>query len=472
MDFKGITWAGNIYQKFEAMCLEVEEVMYQDTVKYMENQVHKVGVSVKKFYSEVMEDLLPPSCVDPMKIASCDLSLNPYAHTAVHKKPIQSILDCHRNLKKKENEDEVISDVTAEKESSLNGYYDVNSLSTQSPGVLVQNKCSESCSAKSKKVGVHRRPVGIKKISQNNHPSKDSRRMNSVSGDRSSRLASCDMRSSSVVASDDMNVMSSSDLDVRRDPGEAEKGNAPMPDTPIESPASDKTLSAESVRQRKDGSECISPASDRNLSAESVRLKKGDSECTSFCCGLPTESIGTSMNDVSFSLSGSSIRSNICNVESEDKEVMTSNEDTSMKGGSSNVSSITCNAESGDKEVIMSNEDTFDMVVIENEEAAEPRLEIFEPVERAKLLEICVLVERDELHCVPQGTGKHKPYKKKIREARSSKLRSRKHNQCVSQHKDLGGKSNAEVAIHVLAMDSEKRKLPAHDSFESDWELL
>lgn len=29
MEFKGIAWAGNIYQKFEAMCLEVEEAMYE-----------------------------------------------------------------------------------------------------------------------------------------------------------------------------------------------------------------------------------------------------------------------------------------------------------------------------------------------------------------------------------------------------------------------------------------------------------
>ena len=29
LSFKGITWAGNVYQKFEAMCLEVEEAMYQ-----------------------------------------------------------------------------------------------------------------------------------------------------------------------------------------------------------------------------------------------------------------------------------------------------------------------------------------------------------------------------------------------------------------------------------------------------------
>lgn len=29
MDFKGVAWAGDIYEKFEAMCLEVEEIMYE-----------------------------------------------------------------------------------------------------------------------------------------------------------------------------------------------------------------------------------------------------------------------------------------------------------------------------------------------------------------------------------------------------------------------------------------------------------
>lgn len=29
MDFKGVTWVGNVYQKFEAMCLEVEEIIVQ-----------------------------------------------------------------------------------------------------------------------------------------------------------------------------------------------------------------------------------------------------------------------------------------------------------------------------------------------------------------------------------------------------------------------------------------------------------
>ncbi|GAB4824899.1 hypothetical protein Ancab_007770 [Ancistrocladus abbreviatus] len=67
MDLKGIAWVGNMYEKFEAMCVEVEETMYQDTVQYVENQVRTVGASVKKFYSDVMQDLLPPLCIDPVK---------------------------------------------------------------------------------------------------------------------------------------------------------------------------------------------------------------------------------------------------------------------------------------------------------------------------------------------------------------------------------------------------------------------
>lgn len=58
---KGISWVGNVYQKFETMCLEVEDVVCQETAKYVETQVKTVGSSVKKFYSEVLQDLLPPS---------------------------------------------------------------------------------------------------------------------------------------------------------------------------------------------------------------------------------------------------------------------------------------------------------------------------------------------------------------------------------------------------------------------------
>ncbi|KAE8667543.1 Adaptin ear-binding coat-associated protein 1 NECAP-1 isoform 1 [Hibiscus syriacus] len=77
MDLKGITWVGHVYQEFESMCLEAEEVMYQDTVKYVEDQVQTVGASVKKFYSDVMQDmvqdLLLPSSLKPKEaVAASD----------------------------------------------------------------------------------------------------------------------------------------------------------------------------------------------------------------------------------------------------------------------------------------------------------------------------------------------------------------------------------------------------------------
>ncbi|XP_011098031.1 uncharacterized protein LOC105176815 isoform X1 [Sesamum indicum] len=458
MDFKGITWAGNMYQKFEAMCLEVEEVMYQDTVKYVENQVQKVSVSVKKFYSEVMEDLLLPSCVDPMKVPSADSFFDPYAHTDINKKQMPSLLDNPRDLKKKENEDEVISHMTAEKGSPLNGHYDVNSFSPRSPGVLVQDKCYEVSSGKTKKIGVYRRPVGIKRIPQNNHPSKGSYQATPLSGARSRKLASCDLRSSSLEASGDRNVLSSSDLDVRHDTGEAVKGNALISDkTP-----SHQILSAESERQKSETSKGISSVSDNIASAESARLKKGDSECTSSCRGSRTESICTSMNENSFSNTGSGI------AKAENKEVMTFNEGISINDGSSDVSRNICHDEASDKEVLVSNEDNFDMEVIKNEEFAQLRLEISEPVQRPNLEDSCVLVEG----YVPQGTGRNS-YKKKIRQALLSKLRStRQHNECAPQHKDLHGNDNVVAAVPVLTIDSEKREFPANHSLESDWELL
>ncbi|XP_010522128.1 PREDICTED: uncharacterized protein LOC104800859 isoform X2 [Tarenaya hassleriana] len=67
MDIRGITWVGNVYQKFEAMCLEVEEIIVQDTVKYVENQVQTVGATVKKFYSDVVQDFCPESSLDSGK---------------------------------------------------------------------------------------------------------------------------------------------------------------------------------------------------------------------------------------------------------------------------------------------------------------------------------------------------------------------------------------------------------------------
>ncbi|KAK1412343.1 hypothetical protein QVD17_33515 [Tagetes erecta] len=91
MDLKGIAWVGHIYQKFEAMCLEVEEAMCQETAKYVDNQVQTVGAGMKRFCSDVMQDLLPPSSKDLSRVASADLLLNPYLEFGIHKKPVLNV---------------------------------------------------------------------------------------------------------------------------------------------------------------------------------------------------------------------------------------------------------------------------------------------------------------------------------------------------------------------------------------------
>ncbi|KAD7117298.1 hypothetical protein R6Q59_035558 [Mikania micrantha] len=99
MDLKGIAWVGHIYQKFEAMCLEIEEAMCQETAKYVENQVQTVGAGMKRFCSDVMQDMIPPSSKDLSKVDSADLILNPYLEFEIHKKPISNIKENAINIK-------------------------------------------------------------------------------------------------------------------------------------------------------------------------------------------------------------------------------------------------------------------------------------------------------------------------------------------------------------------------------------
>ncbi|KAK4576985.1 hypothetical protein RGQ29_027485 [Quercus rubra] len=58
---KGITWVGNFFQKLEAVCQEVDDIVSKDTVKYVENQLQNMGGNVKKFYSDVVQDALVDS---------------------------------------------------------------------------------------------------------------------------------------------------------------------------------------------------------------------------------------------------------------------------------------------------------------------------------------------------------------------------------------------------------------------------
>lgn len=80
MDLKGIPWVGDMCQKIESFCVEVEETMYQDTAKYVEDQMRTVGQTFKKIYSDVMQDLLPSSSSNPVEAEGHHVSV---VHTTV-----------------------------------------------------------------------------------------------------------------------------------------------------------------------------------------------------------------------------------------------------------------------------------------------------------------------------------------------------------------------------------------------------
>ncbi|KAL3353116.1 hypothetical protein AABB24_020884 [Solanum stoloniferum] len=207
MDLKGIAWVGDIYQKFEAMCLEMEDAMYQDTARYVENQVQTVGASVKRFYSDVVLDLHPQFNIDPVKVAAADLSLNPYAHTEISKK-----------LKAK-----------------LKG--------------------------KSKSGGVYRRQsVGIKEIVRDNHPpSKKSDALCLVSGNAIKLSSDSKVRGGFEVASDHMTMTSPLASVKGRNSTETGKEvsnhiiktNVPAAGISINVAASDTSLSVDCVGQNQ-----------------------------------------------------------------------------------------------------------------------------------------------------------------------------------------------------------------------------
>ncbi|GJR35418.1 hypothetical protein Tco_1211102 [Tanacetum coccineum] len=58
-------WVTNMYQKIEAACQDIDDFVYKEPVLFVGNQVQTVCRSVKKFYSDVMQDLiLSPKCID------------------------------------------------------------------------------------------------------------------------------------------------------------------------------------------------------------------------------------------------------------------------------------------------------------------------------------------------------------------------------------------------------------------------
>ncbi|KAL2328118.1 hypothetical protein Fmac_021545 [Flemingia macrophylla] len=79
-----------MHHKLENMILAAEDVMYEDTVKYIENQMQAVGKSVKKFYSDIVDDLLPSD-----EEIDIEFPIDKLADARFGKKPFQVYKERH-----------------------------------------------------------------------------------------------------------------------------------------------------------------------------------------------------------------------------------------------------------------------------------------------------------------------------------------------------------------------------------------
>ncbi|XP_057460512.1 uncharacterized protein LOC130751009 [Actinidia eriantha] len=410
MDFKGIAWVGNFYQKFEAMCLEVEEVVCEDTIKFVENQAQTVGESVKKFYSDVVHDLLPPSCIGPDNIAAADISLNPYVDFGIYKKPKTSTKNDIIKIDKHVTEDsKVFGGANTDYSSSL------DHLQPPYPMGPVRGTRLDLYKRKSRR--------------DNRVPSEIPSSITPMSKDLSQRR---EISESHEVACGQIGMISCPDA-------------VSVPGLDSSGAKSCKNIVCSSTVPIADAStDTAKPY--MSVPIESGVDKETKVRCTSLNGGhdvLASEVNGTCTNNGVVSLIGSHISGNPRYTES-------ASEDGLSPEGDSNVD------------------------VIENDDGTiEPGLEnINEQFDKSRLEETCVLVDRDNC-LVTHRKDKPRSYKKKIQKAFSSKRSARKleYEQLAAQHGDMDTGSNQEGA-ESLSVNADTKKSPPHGICESEWELL
>ncbi|CAN4105042.1 unnamed protein product [Withania somnifera] len=412
MDLKAISWVGNIYQKFETMCLEMEEAMYQDTVKYVENQVNTVGTNVKRFYSEVMQDVHPQCNIDPVKVAAADLSLNPYAHYEVDTKLKANLRGSARGFSNKLNDDTQV--IKGERKSG----------------------------------GVYRRQnIGIQEIVRDSHPTKKSDAICLASGDAIKLSSSAKVRGCFEMASNHVTLTSALASIKGSESGRAASIVCDhIIDTNVPAVSINSTVSV-------------------MTSVESVGKKQTGSSSVSVVAFSPDSCVVLSAVFFSYLLS---VIASILATDTCTKELACN---TRVE-----ISSNVWNNELANEEINEPHEETSDSLssAVSKDASIESELEIVEKFNESQLEETCVLVEEDRIH-VPHGPVKQKSYKKKLREAFSTKKRltRKEYEQLGALYGDQQSNLEAEDKVMpVLAVSSNAKMLSANAHPESEWEIL
>ncbi|KAJ6979237.1 hypothetical protein NC653_027405 [Populus alba x Populus x berolinensis] len=90
-----MAWMQNMYRKFEAMCLELDYILEQEGLEYV-NQLQTTGANVKQFCSEIMREVLSKPAEDTMDgVASDSCQVK---NTAVDRMSKEGIVQDHFDM--------------------------------------------------------------------------------------------------------------------------------------------------------------------------------------------------------------------------------------------------------------------------------------------------------------------------------------------------------------------------------------
>ncbi|KAJ0230163.1 Uncharacterized protein HA466_0309870 [Hirschfeldia incana] len=425
------------------MCLEVEEIIVQDTAKYVENQVQTVGNSLKKFCSDVAQDFNPDDSVGSGKQLPVSM-LHEYAPVCSFKK------------KKEDSKNQKTRDVKQEQE----GKKDVFDMKFRGVDADDYDICT---SPRQYSYGspYRRTRLSRKQVSKKDDPFQVTR--------------PCIQRDSSSLSMvhrarvrDNVGTVKSSDSPPR--------GVARLTSKDDRSQNQHGLTVIDSVRRRESetrtgdqhGLAVVNPVrsrdsdtrteNDRGLTVvDSVRSHESNTR-TGNDHGLTVVNLVRSQDSETRAdneLSPAVVNS----VSSHDSEIQPSVA-TSLPAGSDD-----CRKEAGEDSVQTK---TSSSSVSESEQKAE----ILQQLSGRSVEESCIIVDRDELHCVfpdrRKENDKHKPYKK-IRDAISSRMKQNRE----KEYKRLARQWYAEdVENGRECGDSSKQIEEDQSPEESEWELL
>ncbi|KAL5729926.1 hypothetical protein ACHQM5_002814 [Ranunculus cassubicifolius] len=428
---KGISWVGNVYQKFETMCLEVEDVVCQETAKYVETQVKTVGSSVKKFYSEVLQDLLPPSP------KGSERSLEQNDAFGTYEKPNLS----HDDISAKEDSD---TRATSAKSSCQDQKFEI-----------------DIC--KKPKTVAEKYPIN-------------------------KRLLPAEV--SDVISSSRENVSQvslRSRLQKKTHPSSVDPVVAIHSKLPIETNSNESSLPPpellESVDPEGDGvSSCSPPEADlakaysketKNASSTSYNSRKADeTSCSNRVVEISRVDCQCACQ------SSSALPAGPCENKVVENEISSFKDESNVADTRAFSNALPLMEPSWITPEQSSEwlDDNDHLRLDDGDDIVELTPELLHEFHNAKLEDSCIVVDTTQLPSVPHEAPKHRSYKKKIRDALASRMRlanRQEYEQLAVWHEDSDYNSpKTESSSSSTLVIKGLTKSQSKDNGESEWELL